>query len=322
MLTVYSHFRRRPGAGGRGRPGLTNGAACGITDCMNYPEHIDMHLHSTVSDGTDTPEELLACVREAGMGMFSLTDHDALKGCSTILRARKASDPVFVPGIEISCRDEGEKYHILAYGYDPEALPLGNLARTCHEIRMNKVRRRLDFLKEQFGMSFPEEEVETLLARDNPGKPHIANLMVRYGFVPTKEVGIKEYLNKLHIKSEYIRPETAIRSILGSGGIPVLAHPSYGTGDEIIVGEEMEQRIRHLKGFGLKGLEAFYSGFTDLLIQENLGYAEKYDLYVTAGSDYHGKNKLVRIGDTNLPSVSEAPERLKQFVGTMLERFA
>jgi hypothetical protein len=102
----------------------------------------------------------------------------------------------------------------------------------------------------------------------------------------------------------------------------VLAHPVYGDGDQLILGDEMDNRIRRLKDFGLMGLEAFYSGFTARLTHQMLEYADKYDLLVTAGSDYHGKNKLVRIGDTNLPSVSEAPERLKQFVEMMMERFA
>ena len=93
--------------------------------------------------------------------------------------------------------------------------------------------------------------------------------------------------------------------------MPVLAHPFYGSGDQLILGMEMEERLQKLIRFGLEGAEAYYSGFTDKLTRIMLGLAEKYNLYVTAGSDYHGTNKLVRIGETGLEQTSERPENLK-----------
>ena len=92
-----------------------------------------------------------------------------------------------------------------------------------------------------------------------------------------------------------------------------MAHPSYGSGDQLIMGEDMDRRIKKLKGFGLMGLEAFYSGFTDRLRSEILDFAGKYGLYVTAGSDYHGTNKLVMPGDTGLEG--DYPEGLVRFLG-------
>lgn len=287
---------------------------------MVYPEKIDLHMHSTVSDGTDTPEELLALVREAGITLFSLTDHDAVKGSLLIRRKRKESDPLFLTGVEFSCRDEQGKYHILGYGYDPEAASVKEMIARGHGIRMNKVRGRIRKLKEQFGIELPEDEVKSLLLLDNPGKPHIGNLMVRLGFVKTKEEAMEGYLNRIHLHNEYIRPEEAIRAIIGGGGIPVLAHPSYGSGSEIITGEEMDGRLRRLIGFGLRGVEAFYSGFTGKLIGEMLSFADRYGLMVTAGSDYHGKNKLVQLGDTNLGTTEEYPDGLKRFLEEASDR--
>lgn len=281
---------------------------------MVYPEKIDLHMHSTVSDGTDTPEELLALVREAGITLFSLTDHDAVKGSLLIRRKRKESDPLFLTGVEFSCRDEQGKYHILGYGYDPEAASVREMIARGHGIRMNKVRGRIRKLKEQFGIELPEDEVKSLLLLDNPGKPHIGNLMVRLGFVKTKEEAMEGYLNRIHLHNEYIRPEEAIRAIIEGGGIPVLAHPSYGSGSEIITGEEMDGRLRRLIGSGLQGVEAFYSGFTGKLIGEMLSFADRYGLMVTAGSDYHGKNKLIQLGDTNLCMPEEYPDGLKRFL--------
>ena len=287
---------------------------------MNYPEKLDLHMHSTVSDGTDSPAELLDRVREAGLGLFALTDHDAMKGCLSIADLHRESDPAFLTGVEFSCRDEEGRYHILGYGYDPQAEPIRQVVQSGHSIRIKKVLSRLEHLKTEFGFSFPEKETERLLALENPGKPHIANLMVRLGYAETKEQAFRDYLNRLHIRGGNVRPEEAIRGIRDSGGIPVLAHPSFGNGDDLILGDEMEQRLRRLIPFGLQGVEAFYSGFSPRMRDELLGFAERFDLYVTAGSDYHGKNKLVALGDTGLEPDLEMPAGLKRFLDAVEDR--
>ena len=252
---------------------------------------IDLHMHSTVSDGTDSPEEILARVREAGIDLFAVTDHDAIECAARIPALRGGDDPCFIAGVEFSCKDEEGKYHILGYGYDPQADAICAAVRFGHENRMKKVRQRLDFLHTQFGFIFPELEIAKLLALKNPGKPHIGNLMVQLGFALSKEDAIQNYIDKAIVKTRYLRPEEAIRSILDSGGIPVLAHPCYGSGDQLILGEELDARLR----------------------RQVIGFAEKYGLYVTAGSDYHGKNKLVQLGDTGLAE-AEPAEGLLRFL--------
>jgi predicted metal-dependent phosphoesterase TrpH len=285
-----------------------------MTETMTVFKHIDLHTHSEVSDGTDTPEMLLEHVKEAGIDLFSLTDHDAVKGAQRICQSLKAGDPCFITGAEFSCKDQEGKYHILGYGYDPDSEPIRKLVKKAHSYRMDKVKSRLFLLKEKFGITFPESELAALWSLDNPGKPHIGNLMVRYGYVKTKEEGIEEYINKVRTRTEYVKPEEAIRGIAEAGGIPVLAHPSYGDGDQLILGDEMDARIRRLLEFGLKGLEGFYSGFTKAIRGEILDFAERYGLYVTAGSDYHGGNKIVRLGDTGLTDETEWPDGLRRFV--------
>ena len=281
---------------------------------MGQLNQIDLHMHSTVSDGTDAPETLLRCVREAGLGLFSLTDHDAIQGCARIMAVRRPDDPVFVSGVEFSCKDEDGKYHILGYGYDPDTEPIQSVVALGHGLRMKKVQMRLDFLKERFGFNFREEDIQALLSLDNPGKPHIGNLMVRYGYAPTKEIAITEYIDQLRIRSDYVRPELAIQGILASGGVPVLAHPCYGSGDELILGDDLDRRVRKLMDLGLQGVEAFYSGFSEKLRQQVLSLAEKYRLYVTAGSDYHGTNKLVTLGSTGLTETADVPDGLIRFL--------
>lgn len=275
---------------------------------------IDLHMHSSVSDGTDTPVEILSKVREAGLSVFSLTDHDAVKGCGAIRACLTDGDPVFLTGVEFSCKDERGSYHVLGYGYDPKASSIAGLIEKGHSFRIRKCALRLEFLKERFGIVFPEDEIKKLFRQENPGKPHIGNLMVKCGYASSKEEAITQYINHAHFKSEYLRPEEAVKGILDGGGIPVLAHPSYGNGGQLIIGAEMEERLRRLIGYGLKGVEAFYSGFSPKLIEEMLSYARKYGLYVTAGSDYHGANKLIAIGETNLPERGEYPDGLLRFL--------
>ena len=142
-------------------------------------------------------------------------------------------------------------------------------------------------------------------------------MMIEYGYAVSIKDAMENYLNKKKFGEEYITPEEAITAINESDGVPVLAHPFYGDGSQLILGDDMDKRLRRLISFGIKGVECYYSGFTSKLVGQMLEFADKYDLYVSAGSDYHGTNKLVKLGDTNLADASKAHCRLIKFV----ERF-
>ena len=275
---------------------------------------IDLHMHTTVSDGSDTPGQIISRVKETGIGVFSVTDHDTVKACRMIRDSLKEGDPAFICGAEFSCEDELGKYHILAYYDDPDAPTINELVEKGHSLRMEKVSLRLDFLKSEFGFTFSDEDINGLLSLDNPGKPHIGNLMIKYGYANNLSSAIYNYLNKLELPRRHVRPEYAIECILGGNGIPVLAHPFFGDGDQLIVGGEMDERLKRLAGFGIRGVEAFYSGFTSKMTENMLNLAEKYDFYVTAGSDYPGPNKLVQLGDTGLADYGCIPPRLEKFL--------
>ena len=277
-------------------------------------KRIDLHMHTTVSDGTDTPEEILIRVREQGLDVFSVTDHDAIQAGKRIPPLLEWNDPLFITGVELSCRDEYGKYHILGYGYDPDAAAIRAITEKGHAARIKKTQARLAFLKEQFGFVFTDDEVAGLFANANPGKPHIANLMVDHGYALDKNEAIHRYIDHKHFPNILLCPGEAISAIRESGGIPVLAHPSFGSGEELIVGKDMEKRLQRLTAMGLRGVEAYYSGFTPELQQEMLSFAAAFDLYVTAGSDYHGKNKRVALGDNHLPSADSAAEGLLRFL--------
>lgn len=280
---------------------------------MSISLKIDLHMHTSVSDGTDTPEEIVARVREAGIKIFSVTDHDAFKA-ACIIPSLVGGDMQFITGAEFSTRDEGGKYHVLGYGFDPESPSIIELTEMGHENRLKKVRSRLEFLSTDFGFDFSEEDVKELLSLDNPGKPHIGKLMVKYGYAESINQAIKEYINSKRITTHYIEPQFAIEKIIAGGGVPVLAHPTYGDGDQLILGEEMEERLTRLVGFGLQGVEAYYSGFTPKITREMLGFAEQFGLFVTAGSDYHGENKMIELGDTGLDFADELPEGMLRFL--------
>ena len=288
---------------------------------MTFTGKIDLHMHTTVSDGTDTPEEIISLARDAGISLFSVTDHDAIKAAQIIPQLLSEGDPLFITGAEFSCRDEEGKYHILGYSYNPDAASIRELVESGHRFRISKVKARLDFLKSEYSFSFPKKELDKLFSLDNPGKPHIANMMVRHGYAKSKEQAIRKYINRIRFRTEYVRPEDAISNIIDSGGIPVLAHPSYGDGEQLILGEEMDNRLRRLIDFGLQGVEAFYSGFTPKLCREMLSFAKRYDLYVTAGSDYHGSNKMIQLGDTGLDGLDEWPEGLRRFLTDVTRKY-
>ena len=171
---------------------------------MTYPRTIDFHMHTTVSDGTDSPSEILERVKNAGITCFSVTDHDAIKGCATIKSILKEGDPSFIYGVEFSCEDEDGKYHILGYGYEQDGTSINDLARYCHDIRIEKVKTRIDFLCKEYGFVFDGEDVDNLLALNNPGKPHIANLMIKYGYTNSINDAFKNYLNKFRGKNQHV----------------------------------------------------------------------------------------------------------------------
>ena len=283
-------------------------------------DRIDLHMHTTVSDGTDTPEEILAKARDAGLDLFSVTDHDAAAGCDRIKAVLKPGDPAFITGAEFSSRDDQGKCHILGYGFDPEADSIRSLIEEEHDRRMLKLKIRLDHLEEIFGIRFSEDDMDALYMLDNPGKPHLGNLLIKYGYADKMSEAISKYVDGAKCRNMHVRPEIAIRCIKEAGGIPVLAHPSFGSGGEFITGADMDRRISRLKDMGIEGVEAYYSTFTEDLVHEMTILADKYKLFVTAGSDYHGTNKDIKLGYNRLKSVSEGHHGVSDFIDAVSDR--
>jgi len=256
----------------------------------------DLHIHSTFSDGTDSPEELLKKVKESGVDVFALTDHDEYKGCDIIKGLLRPGDPAFIYGIEFSCRDESGKYHILGYAYDTENSEVTRLCDHTRQQRRTKLEARLEFLR-QNGYCLSEESIARLRSVNNCGKPHIVNELEAAGLIKERAEGF-EIINRRREETGFVTPEEAIRAINASNGISVLAHTPYGDGRDMLTEAETEERIVRLKQLGLMGVECGYSTYTTALGELMQRLADKHRLLVTAGSDYHGKNKKhIKIGD-------------------------
>ncbi len=277
---------------------------------------IDLHMHTNISDGTDSPEELLAKVKENGIGLFSVTDHDAVNACRIIREILPTDGPAFLTGVEFSCKDEDGKYHILGYGFDPDEERFAEVRETSHDYRVKKMQARLDYLEKVHEIYFCKEEKDALLALENPGKPHLGELMAARGYAPNKDAAIEKYLNGVRLSSGtyYLSPKEAIEGILAAGGIPVLAHPPLGSGSDEIKKEELKERLEKLTKLGLQGVEGFYPTFTEEQREAVLDLADHFKLYVTAGSDYHGTNKDNKLGFTGLADAAEGPDGLRRFL--------
>ncbi len=268
----------------------------------------DFHMHSSFSDGSDTPAELIENVKRAGIDIFSLTDHDTYDGCAEVKKRLRPGDPVFLGGIELSCEDDLGKYHVLGYCYDVKKESIRNAVQITHEARRRKAKNRILYLEDVCHFYLTEEEKEEILHHENPGKPHFAALMVEKGFVKDKKEAF-EILGGYHEKERRLTPAEAIDAVLSADGIPVLAHGILADGSKNLTEAEIRQRIERLKPYGLMGLECYYSTFTEEQKEIMLRLADEYHLLVTAGSDYHGKNKTIPLGTTNSPD----PERMTKF---------
>ena len=283
-------------------------------------------MHSTWSDGTDSPRELLEKVENAGISYFAITDHDEYRGSRELLlqlkEMRDEVRPAFITGAEFSCRDEEGKYHILAYAYDTRSPEILALMDDVHRTRLEKTVNRMAFLKDKFGFTFSREEYDVLMRHHNPGKPHIAKLMIRHGYAKTISDAIVNYIGRYHGPERRVRPEEAIEVTLKAGGIPVLAHGPFGDGEQNFGADEMEKRILRLKEAGLMGTEAFYSGYGAEHRDMMLELAGRYGLLVTAGSDYHGRNKSVRLGDTGPGGDEEKALAVSEFCTEAILRSA
>lgn len=260
------------------------------------PQSTDLHLHSSFSDGSDTPAELLSHLRRSGILTFSITDHDAIDGC-VALNELDTSGLEWFSGVEFSCRTPLQKCHILGYDYDPEHPALRAALNEGSALRLSKLDIRLAYLRDVHGICFSRDELDGLYAQNSVGKPHLARLLVRHGFASDIDDAIQRILNGCSSGDARIGAGTAVRAVTAAGGIPVWAHPLGGEGERHLTPEEFYARLNELTALGIRGLECWYSRYTRDEIEFLLTAARTHGLLVSGGSDYHGANKSIRIGE-------------------------
>ena len=250
---------------------------------------VDLHIHTTASDGADTPRELAAKIAAAGLALFSVTDHDTVDGALEMEKFVPAGVR-YIRGVEFSCLSPGGKCHILGYDYDPDHPAFRAALAEGRRLRMEKLDRRLDQLKTDHGIVLTEAEREWLLGRNSPGKPHLGRIIRDRGLAPDLDSAIRGFIRDVPGRDR-IEAQMAIEAIAAAGGCPVWAHPLGGEGEKRLSSEKFENLLETLCGYGLRGLECRYSRYGRKESEFLLGHAAQRGLIPTGGSDYHGSNK-------------------------------
>lgn len=250
---------------------------------------VDLHIHTSASDGSDSPDALAEKVRTAGLGLFSVTDHDTVDGALE-MEKYVPEGVLYVRGVEFSCVCPGGKCHILGYGYDPEHPAFRAALEEGRQLRQQKLQLRLEQLHRDFGVELTEGERAWLFSQTSPGKPHLGRILVERGMADSLDTAIRGFIRDVPGRDR-IEAKTAVEAILASGGFPVWAHPLGGEGEKRLTPEKFEQLLKPLLGYGIRGLECHYSRYTPAEADDLEGRAARYGLAVTGGSDYHGANK-------------------------------
>ncbi len=259
----------------------------------------DLHLHSNCSDGSDTVKELTENIIKSGVKIFALTDHDTVEGCEE-MAILIPNSVKFIPSVELTCKAGSIKCHILGYNCDYKNPILLDLIKKGKELRRKKLETRIQYLKDTWNIILTQEELDWLYARKSVVKTHIANVLVKRGLAPDNLSAMKKYLDSCKAGDTRFTSEEAINAIVAAGGIPVWAHPLGGEGEEHLQKEEFLPQLNEMIGYGIKGLECYYSRYSleeaDFLVK----CANEHNLYITGGSDYHGSNKgNINIGKLN-----------------------
>jgi predicted metal-dependent phosphoesterase TrpH len=274
----------------------------------------DLHLHSTASDGSLAPADLVARAAALGLSYIALTDHDTVAGLPEAAEAaRKYPGLTLLPGVELSTDTETGETHVLGYYIDTaDAAFLAALER-FRDSREQRGERMVEKLNEM-GVAVTRERVKELAGEAAVGRPHIALAMLEKGYIEKFEDAFDGYLEKggpAYVEREKMTPAEAVRLITAAGGIPVLAHP-VTTGDP-------EGTVEALKPAGLAGLEAYYHENTPEDTKALLALAKRYGLIVTGGSDFHGEDTAGgALGGTHVPVA--AARRLAALGGGTISR--
>ncbi|MBN3033356.1 MAG: PHP domain-containing protein [Candidatus Saganbacteria bacterium] len=256
----------------------------------------DLHLHSSFSDGTDSPEELVRQAAVAGLKTIALTDHDTLAGLERAAAAGRAAGVEVIPGLELTTEQPRAEVHILGYFIDGDNQGLRETLARVRQGRIERIHKIVGKLK-KLKVEIEPEEVMALSGQNSPGRPHVARALVRKGVVANFKEAFSRYLDvraPAYVAHYRLPPAEAVRLVRQAGGIPVFAHPAVSNRDDL---------IPELIAAGLRGLEVYYPGYYADQIEYYLDLARKFGLLVTGGSDYHGADsgRELKLGEHTIP---------------------
>ena len=262
-----------------------------ILDILNeYNKTIDMHTHSSYSDGSFTPDELINLAIKKNIGVLAITDHDSIEGLKNINKELLLNNSIdIINGIELSAKRDKGKMHILGLGIDIYNKSLNEKLEIFKDININYVLSFLEELKKDYKIYFSYKEIKDLVnSNHNLGRPDIAKMLVKRGYAKNIPDAFDKYLidiyNKLGNRKKGIPYEECISLILESGGIPVLAHPNTLE----INDKELLILLKDMIKCGLQGIEVYHSSHSKEDIEKYLKIASELNLLISGGSDYHG----------------------------------
>ena len=250
---------------------------------------VDLHIHTTASDGSDSPRVLAGNIKKAGIGLFSVTDHDTISG-ALAMEPLVPEGVRFVRGIEFSCADPAGKCHILGYGYDPDHPAFRAALAEGRQLRLAKMALRIEALARDHGVVLTDGELQWVMSHESPGKPHLGKVLMDRGLAQNLDRAIQGYLRDVPGRDR-IDAKTAVEAITAAGGFPVWAHPLGGEGEKRLTPERFGRLLQALMGYGIRGMECWYSRYSMADVDFLLEQADRHGLTVTGGSDYHGTNK-------------------------------
>ena len=265
---------------------------------------IDLHTHSSVTDGTETPSQLVRAAAVAGLGTVALTDHDSTAGWSEASVAARTAGVTLIPGMEFSTRVGHASIHLLAYLFDPS--DAGIVAETAHirKARLTRAEQMVARIGADYEITWDDVLAQTTTG-GTVGRPHIADALVANGLALTRS---EAFAGILHWDAGYYQPHyapdplRAVALVRAAGGVPVIAHPATRGVADVMA----ESRLAALVEAGLFGLELRHRENKPEATARLSMLAEKYGLVITGSSDYHGEGKPNRLGEnTTTPEVLE-----------------
>lgn len=257
---------------------------------------IDLHQHSIFSDGTDSVEELINANKEKNIKTMSLTDHDTIQGCKEILKLNTNIGLNFIPGVEFSTEDNGESVHLLAYGFNVKDKIINKLLNKSMKLRLKRIKKRIKLLKSEFNITLTDQELDIINKSNNPNKVLLAHILINKNLASSVSEAIKKYLYHKMSDQKY-SSIYIISKLKKSSALVSFAHGLGGVGEKRVDKKVFEERLSRFKQAGLSALECHYSLYSSQEQKYLLKKAKEYNLLVSGGSDYHGINKDVSIGE-------------------------